>query len=243
MPKVAKNAPERPQGASKAKVRKTPTKAPKRAKNSQKNAFEAYFLKLDQDDFLELCKKWNNAHLNIDLPNLNDYDEWLNYFKSLTINKIVQLSATGKDVLSVEAFSALSLWHDMIKNPHRIGKIHQTGLTNKKDGEKQSITELAAANDQIGVLKALRDEVAEKLERGTGARDTATLARELGAIIEQIADAERKAGPKKDTVLGQLLGVDGVVENTTKKRAAKKKGPTGARKGRYAEKLTVEDMD
>ena len=242
MPKVAKNAPERAQGASKPKSRKTPTKAPKRAKKSLKTSFEAYFLKLDQPDFLELCKKWNENHLGIELPALTNYDDWLNYFKGLSINKIVQLSATGKDLLSVEAFSALCLWHDMIKNPHRIGWIHQTGLTNKKDHEKKSITELAAANDQIGVLKALRDEVAEKLERGTGARDTATLARELGAIIEQIADAERKAGPKKDTLLGQLLGVDGVVENTTKKRA-KKKGPSGARKGRYAEKLTVEDMD
>ena len=98
-------------------------------------------------------------------------------------------------------------------------KIYQAGLAKPKT-EQKSITELAAANDEIGVLKALRDQIAEQLEKGTGARDTASLAMSMSSIIQQIKDAEKRQGPKKDTVLADLL-------------ANKPKTAKGARNGSF----------
>ncbi len=54
------------------------------------------------------------------------------------------------------------------------------------------------------MLKATRDKIAEKLDKGAGARDTAALTREMTEIMTQIADYEKRLGPKKETLLGQL---------------------------------------
>lgn len=165
----------------------------------------AWFLSLDRDAFEELCRAWNANNLGIDIPkNLDGYDQWLNFFKKLSPSAIESLYELGKDILNTEAYAALARWKDILATPGRIDKIYQAGLTKPKT-EQKTITELATENDEIGVLKALRDQIAEQLEKGTGARDTASLAMSMSSIIQQIKDAERRAGPKKDTKLAELL--------------------------------------
>lgn len=185
-----------------------------------KDEHRAWFLGLERESFQELCRSWNSNHLGIEIPtDLDGYDEWLNFFKKLSPNAVENLYDLGKDALNTEAFAALARWKDIIETPGRIDKIYQAGLTKKKT-EQKSIVELAKDNDKLGVLYAVRDQIAEKLEKGTGARETASLAGEMSAILDQITQAERQAGPKKDTLLADLL-------------ANKPKKSKGARNGSF----------
>ena len=180
---------------------------------------EKWFLDLDEQGFKQMCVLWIKHHNGIELPKLNSYDEWLNYFKTLPPLQIKALGDTGQAFLTTEAYAALTRWGDIIKSPHRIDKIYQAGLT-KPNNEKKSITELAKSNDKLGLLYAIRDQIAEKLEKGTGARDTANLAREMSEILDQISEAEKRQGPQKDTKLAELL-------------AGKPKKAKGARNGSF----------
>lgn len=144
----------------------------------------------------------------------------------------------GKDSLNTEAYAALARWKDIIETPGRIDKIYQAGLTKPKT-EQKSIIELAKSNDKLGLLYAIRDQIAEKLEKGAGARDTANLAREMGEILDQISETEKRQGPKKNTKLAQLMG-DIKMPN---KVSGKRKQGNGARDRSYASKLTIEDVE
>lgn len=188
---------------------------------------EDWFLSLDSKQMAELSRKWLSANILTDLPELDNYDDWLNYFKKIPPLKIQELARVGQGILSTEAYAALTRWADILKSPHRIDKIYQAGLTRTKDGERKSIIELAQANDKLGVLYVIRDQIAEKLERGTGARDTANLAREMSEILDQISEEERRQGPKKNTVLAGLL-------------ADKPKRAKGARNGSFKAHMIAE---
>ena len=96
---------------------------------------------------------------------------------------------------------------------------------------------MALKNDRYGVLKATRDKLAEKLDKGAGSRDTAALARELTEVMTQIADYEKRLGPKKTTKLGELLA--DMPTRTAGKRTCSK----GARNTSFASRVTIEDVE
>ena len=199
--------------------------------------YEKWFLSLEQKEFLHLSKLWNEKNLKLKLTKQADYDGWLNYFKTMSPRSIKMLASTGQDFLPTEAYAALSMWHDIISNPHRINKIHQSGLTNPKSNKQsQGIVALALKNDRLGVLKATRDNIAEKLEKGAGARDTAALAREMTEIMTQIADYEKRAGPKKKTMLGKLL-------NDMPDIKPKRGRNAGGRTTSFKTRVTIEDLE
>lgn len=218
---------------------------PKRKKGKSKRPdivekmHEKWFFGLEAGYFVQLQKEWNEVNLKITLQKHDNYDQWLNYFKTLSPNTIKILASTGMDILPTEAYAALSRWHDIISNPHRIDKIHQSGLTNPNpDKNIKSISQLAQANDRLGVLKATRDQIAQKLEKGAGARDTAALAREMTEIMTQIADYEKRLGPKKETKLGQLLDD---MHDVNPKRPYK--NGKGARHTSFRSRITIEDTE
>lgn len=215
-------------------------KKPKKKKKTQDKALldkmhDEWFFALDPKYFKQMTEEWNERNLKIVLPKLDNYDEWLNHFKTLPPSVIRMLAATGQDFLSTEAYAALSRWHDIISNPHRIDKIHQSGLTSMgADKNKKTIAQLALENDRLGVLQATRDKIAEKLDKGAGSRDTALLTREMTEIMTQIADYEKRLGPGKDTELGRLMA------DMPKKRPSKNGG--GARNTSFKNRVTIEDV-
>lgn len=197
---------------------------------------EAWFFKLSSKYFVQLQKEWNQKNLKIKIKPQENYDQWLNYFKTLPPNTIRVLAETGLDILPTEAYAALARWHDIISNPARIDKIHQSGLTNSKINQEKGIVAMAFKNDRYGVLCATRDKLAEKLERGAGSRDTALLVREMTEVMTQIADYEKRLGPKKSTKLGSLLNdMPGV--NPKRSRKA------GARNTSFKARVTIEDVE
>lgn len=209
-----------------------------KTKKEQEAACLKWFFDLAPPHFVFLCKEWNERSFKIQISDHDGYDQWLNYFKTLTPTAIKQLAQTGVDFLPTEAYAALSRWHDIIKSPGRIDKIHQAGLTSQGSKTETSITQLAASNDRLGVLRATRDKIAEKLEKGAGARDTAALAREMTDIMGQIAEYERRLGPKRETKLGQLLGEFDVKQH---KRPARNGG--GARNTSFKSRVTIDDVE
>jgi len=206
--------------------------------------FEKHFFALSPKQFKMMCDEWNAANLKIKITKQADYDHWLNYFKTLPASHIRTLVITGQDILNAEAYSALRLWADIISNPARIGKIHQTALTNNKGKDDTGIVAMALKNDRYGVLCATRDRIAEKLEKGAGARDTAALARELTEVMTQIADYEKRQGPKKTTMLGQLLeGMPGAATAAPEHKKRPSKPGGGTRKTSYASRVTIRDIE
>lgn len=212
----------------------TITKRGKKKPKTTEMLHESWFFGMSAKYFVQMQKEWNENNLKIVLPNLQNYDAWLNYFKTLSPNKIKLLAVTGQDILSTEAYAALSRWHDIISSPHRIDKIHQSGLTNIRGKNEHSIVEMALKNDRYGVLCATRDKLAEKLEKGAGTRDTALLVREMTEVMTQIADYEKRIGPKKTTKLGQLLD-----DMPSDKRTRNK----GARNTSFKSRVTIEDVE
>lgn len=203
-------------------------------------AFKEWFYTQPMETFLYLTQEWNDRNLKIKIPAHDDYDNWLNYFKTLSPTVVQTLAKTGVDFLPTEGYAALSRWHDIVKNPHRIDKIHQAGLTKTPNNTKghKTILELAQSGDRVGVLKAVRDEIAMKLQKGAGARDTAALSKEMTEVMTQISDYEKRQGPKKDTKLGSLIA-----EVDLRKRPAK--NGSGARNTSYksrATRVTIDDI-
>lgn len=235
--KVVKKTATKKAQASKT-VKKKPTPKPKAPAITPK-MFEEYFFKLSHTKFIQLTKDWNEEKLKIKLVKQKNYDAWLNYFKGMSPNQIKLLAQTGLDILPTEGYAALSRWHDIISNPGRIDKIHKAGLSSGKDNDK-SILELAAKNDRYGVLKAIRNELASKLQKGAGNRDTADLSKQLTEVMTQIADYERRVAPSKKTPLGELLA-DMPTNEIKSKRPAK--NGSGARQSSFRSRITIKDVE
>lgn len=202
--------------------------------------FYNYFMKLSYTKFIRLTKDWNEENLKITIPKIDDYDAALNYFKTLPPNKIKLLAETGLDLISTESYAALSRWHDIISNPGRIDKIHKAGLSSGKNNK--TIIELAAKNDRYGVLKAIRNELAEKLQKGAGNRDTADLSKQMMEVMTQIADYEKRlAHTSKKTVLGELLADIPTGSEIAAKRPAR--NGKGHRQTSFASRVTIKDVE
>lgn len=229
------------------KKKKLPAKkkaAKKAAPKITPAMFEQHFYARSTDEFKALCEVYVEKQLKIKIKKQPDYDHWLNYFKGFPASHIRILVKIGQDMLDAEAYSALRMWHDIISNPQRIAKIHQSALIGPKGKEGTGIVAMALKNDRYGVLCATRDRIAEKLEKGAGARDTASLARELTEVMTQIADYEKRQGPKKTTLLGQLLdGMPGSEVATSAAAKRPSKGGGGTRKTSYASRVTIKDIE
>lgn len=247
---AARKASEKPTSVKEIiKKKKLPTKKKVASKPVAKKPFtqamfEKRFYSLDHDEFKALCEVYVEKQLKVKITKQVDYDHWLDYFRHFPASNVRLLVRIGQDMLDAEAFSALRMWHDIINNPQRIAKIHQSSLAGPKSKDGDSIMARARKNDRMGVLEATRDKLAEKLEKGAGARDTAALARELTEVMTAISDYEKRLGPKKTTVLGQLLdGTPGSIVKSSngKKRPGKNGG--GTRNTSFASRVTIKDLE
>lgn len=243
-----KKLPAKKKAATKAVTKKLGKKVAHKKKPAKpaftQAMFEKHFYARSIDEFKALCEVYVEQRLKIKIVKQPDYDHWLNYFKGFPASHIRILVKIGQDMLDAEAYSALRMWHDIISNPQRIAKIHQSSLAGPKSKGDKGIVAMALKNDRMGVLMATRDKLAEKLEKGAGARDTAALARELTEVMTAISDYEKRLGPKKTTVLGQLL--EGTPGSTVKRTEGKKrpsKNGGGKRNTSYASRVTIKDVE
>jgi hypothetical protein len=233
-PPATKSTPPKP-------VKKPATKKPAKKAVRKKAApkitdkeFAAWFLKQDAEMFIDLTEEWNEKKLKVRLKKHDTYDGWLNYFKTLSPSQIRLLATTGLDILPTEGYAALSFWHDIIKNPSRIKNIHRAGLTT--GNTDKTIVDYAKANDMLGVLYAIRDQLAVKLQQGTGARDAGQLSAQMMEVMTQIEIQERKKAPTPETALGALMA-----DMPTGKRPSE--NGKGHRHTSFASRVTIEDLE
>lgn len=219
-------------------VKKTKKAAPKKPVITEKD-FAEWFFKLPHTKLVQYTKEWNEENLKIKLERHEEYDGWLNYFKKLSPRQVQMLARTGLDILPTDGYAALTRWHDIISNPGRIDKIHRAGLTTGKSGK--TIVELAKANDRLGVLEALRDQLAEKLQQGTGARDAGQLSAQMMEVMTQIDIQVRKQAPKQETPLGTLMANMPVGGSIKRKRPSE--NGKGARHTSFASRVTIDDIE
>lgn len=223
------------------------TRKPTPAKTDEEKAHEEWFYSQPIEHFVFLSKEWNERNLEIKLRRKKDYDGWFNYFKKMKASHIRMLLRTGLDILDAEGYAALTRWADFMSNPARIEKVHQANMQQKKRKSAADIVAMAAQNDRLGVLKATRDKLAEQLEKGAGSRDTALLVREMTEVMTQIADYEKRLGPKKETVLGQLMeGMPGA-EVKANDPSIKSKRPSrnggGSDNTSFKSRVTIDDLE
>lgn len=225
-----------------AKAKKPAAKTPKKAAKPKApkitdEMFEQWFFKRTNKQFVQLTKDWNETNLKISLKRQADYDGWLNYFKTLSPNTIRLLAQTGLDILPTEGYAALAFWHDIISNPSRIKNIHRAGLTNGGTKTK-TIVDHAKENNRLGVLEALRDGLATKLQQGAGARDAGQLSAQMMEVMTQIEVYKRRQAPKPETPLGALMSD---IPNIKAKRPSE--NGKGARHTSFASRVTISDVE
>lgn len=243
---VVKNAPKKAKATTvkkPVKAKKPPAKTSKKKPNKKvvqpkitDEMFAKYFFKLSFKQFVELTKDWNDENLKVKIQMHDSYDAWLNYFKTLSPSQIRLLAQTGLDILPTEGYAALSRWHDIISNPSRIDKIHRSGLTTGKS--EKTIVDMAKSNDRLGVLEAIRDQLALKLQQGAGARDAGQLSAQMMEVMTQIDIQTRKQAPKPETPLGSLMAD---MPDIKRKRPSKNGG--GSRHTSFASRVTIEDVE
>lgn len=59
------------------------------------------------------------------------------------------------------------------------------------------LADAIANGDELGILKATRDLVAERLEHSESGRDTAALSKQMQELTEKITAIEKKRGSKQ----------------------------------------------
>lgn len=222
----------------------TPKKGSEQLFTDKEKEMLDWFYGLDAKHFNFLAKQWNERNLDIKLKKKKNYDEYINYFKAMPARHVNMLVSTGQDVLTTEGYAALLRWRDIVLNPHRIDKIHQSSLVNKKRKDNAGVVAMAAANDRLGVLKATRDKLAEQLEKGAGTRDTALLVREMTEVMTQIADYEKRLGPKAETELGKLMH-DMPGAHFASEHVGKRKKDAGSRNTSFQSRtaVTIDDLE
>lgn len=70
-----------------------------------------------------------------------------------------------------------------------------------KAPEARTLAQIAALNDRLDTLKALRDKLALAIDATESSRDLAALSRQLTDVLAQIEEIEKSLPAKKDTPL------------------------------------------
>ena len=218
--KIAKKSPSKKaaatnkkQGSAKSGTNKKPAKkAPAMPKTERE--WIAY---VDKASFADLTKlleskggKLNVTAMNAINQKINalakltaavptDYNGWLEYFSDMTRDETEAFMDSHVMTLDNEAVAAGKRWLMIYENPALIDRIVQGRLQQQKSEEIGSILTAAKSRDRIQTFEALRDNIAYKLEDGTGARDMTVMIKQLNEVMSTLDELYREAGVKDDS--------------------------------------------
>lgn len=188
--------------------------------NKRDLAKQKWFLALNEAEFINLCRKWNDSNLNILIPESGNYDDYLDYFKTITPNQLRRLMKTGKDGMDIEAYAALSRWAEIVGSPSKIEKIRRTKMA--RDLE-QNINEIAVGDDDVAFYEALIQQNVQQLNStSVSQQEVARLTSNINIFRKELRTVKSRT-IRKDTVLSRIIDqVDGVKQKPIKKKPAKK---------------------
>lgn len=128
-----------------------------------------------------------------------DYNGWLEFFSSMTRNETEQFMDTHIMTLDNEAVAAGKRWLQIYDNPTLIDRIVTSRLQQTKSEEVGDILVAAKSGDRVKTFEALRDNLAYKLQDGSGARDMTVLIKQLNEVMVTLDELYRETGQKDDS--------------------------------------------
>lgn len=127
-----------------------------------------------------------------------NYNQWLDFFSSMTGGETDDFILEHRGSMSNEAYAAARRWVEIHDDPSQIDKIVQSRLEQAKTQEITSIMEASKSGNKITIFEAIRDNLAYKIEDGSGARDTTVLIKQLNETLTTLDEYYREAGLKGD---------------------------------------------
>ena len=131
-------------------------------------------------------------------PLPSDHNGWLDYFSSMTNSETETFLETHVLTLDNEAVAAGKRWLQIYENPALIDRIVTSRLQQAKSEEVGNILTAAKSGDRIKTFEALRDNLAYKLQDGSGARDMTVLIKQLNEVMVTLDELYRETGQKDD---------------------------------------------
>lgn len=128
-----------------------------------------------------------------------DYNGWLEFFSGMTRNETEQFMETHVMTLDNEAVAAGKRWLEIYDKPSLIDRIVSSRLQQAKTEEVGNILTAAKSGDRVKTFEALRDNLAYKLQDGSGARDMTVLIKQLNEVMVTLDELYRETGQKDDS--------------------------------------------
>lgn len=123
-----------------------------------------------------------------------NYNEWLEYFSTMTREETEAFIEAHSHSMSNEAYAAGKRWLQIAENPALIDKIVNSRLESRKAEELGDIVAAAKSRDEVKMFEAIRDNIAYKIQDGSGARDMTVLIKQLREVSTVLAELYRAHG-------------------------------------------------
>lgn len=124
------------------------------------------------------------------------FNEWLDYFSSMTRAETEAFIETHRESLDNEAMAAGMRWLQIAENPALIDKIVNSRLESRKMEEIGDIMAAAKSGDDLKLYEAIRNNLAYKIQDGAGSRDMSALIKQLNEVTTHLNAIYRERGMK-----------------------------------------------
>lgn len=124
------------------------------------------------------------------------FNQWLDYFSSMTHAETEAFIEAHRESLDNEAMAAGMRWLQIAENPALIDKIVNSRLESRKMEEIGDIMEAAKSGDDLKLYEAIRNNLAYKIQDGAGSRDMSALIKQLNEVTVHLNGIYRERGMK-----------------------------------------------
>lgn len=124
------------------------------------------------------------------------FNQWLDYFSSMTRAETEAFIEAHRESLDNEAMAAGMRWLQIAENPALIDKIVNSRLESRKMEEIGDIMEAAKSGDDLKLYEAIRNNLAYKIQDGAGSRDMSALIKQLNEVTAHLNSIYRERGMK-----------------------------------------------
>lgn len=132
------------------------------------------------------------------------YNEWLEFFRTVKAEDLIENEDKLKQKLTVEAFAAARRWIEIAANPSKMDKILQGRLDSKT---RDDIMDVAVGDDDEAFYeKLIQENVAQLNSTGTSPQEVARLSQNINIFRRELREI-RSRKPKKGTTLNKVLSI------------------------------------
>ena len=146
------------------------------------------------------------------------YDDWLDYFRKVPTQELLESKKYLAETLPVEGFAAASRWIEIIQNPSKMDKLYSARLKAKTEAD---IMEIAVGDDdEVFYESLIRENVQQLSTSNISQQEVARLTQNINIFRKELREI-RSRKPKKGTVLEKVLEKAAIPKKPAKKKASK----------------------